>query len=99
MEPAPEPRKPPPPREEPIDTRGISSFLEAYELLGLPLNATVEEIRRRYRDLARACHPDRVSGLDPEIQELADRKFRALREAYERIMSRSGPPGPSDSRS
>jgi len=62
---------------------GFFSRLEAYyrrdedlALLGLPAEATPEEILRRYRTLAFEYHPD--TGGDEE-------SFRALRDAAERL--------------
>ena len=48
-----------------------------YSLLGVPRDASHEEIKRAFRRLARELHPD-VSG-DPE----AGPRFRAIAEAYE----------------
>jgi len=51
-----------------------------YQILGVSPKTTLEEIRRRYRALARECHPDCNPG-DPE----AAIRFRRLAEAYEAI--------------
>lgn len=48
-----------------------------YDRLGLPKDATPEEIRRAYRDLARRLHPDR--NVNPGETEL----FIGVQEAYE----------------
>lgn len=49
-----------------------------YDLLGLRPNASVQEIRRAYRDLSKLYHPD-TTELESAI---ATRKFQALNEAY-----------------
>ncbi len=49
-----------------------------YDLLGLRPNASVQEIRRAYRDLSKLYHPD-TTALDSAI---ATQKFQALNEAY-----------------
>lgn len=49
-----------------------------YEILGVPRNATLEEIKSAYRKLAMKYHPDRNPG-DKE----AEKKFREVQEAYE----------------
>ncbi len=47
-----------------------------YRVLGLPFGASVDQVRGRYRELARRYHPDVSS--DPEAEE----KMRLLNEAY-----------------
>jgi hypothetical protein len=54
--PPPQPRQPPPGQPPP---RQRMPSDEAYEILGLPLNASTEEIRAAHRRLMRTAHPDR----------------------------------------
>jgi hypothetical protein len=87
-----EERSPPtdePPAEESVPEE-VSGILDAYEVLGLPLTAGAEDARKRYRELARKCHPDRVADLDDEIRRLADRKFRRIKAAFEIILECAG---------
>lgn len=49
-----------------------------YEILGVPRNATEEEIKRAYRRLAKQYHPD----ANPGNKE-AEEKFKEINEAYE----------------
>ena len=53
-----------------------------YEILGVPRNATKEEIKRAYRRLAKKYHPD----LNPENRKEAEEKFKEISEAYEVLM-------------
>jgi len=57
-----------------------------HELLSIEAGATQSEIRSAYRAALKLCHPDRVANLDPEIQDLAHRKAKALRRAYESLL-------------
>jgi molecular chaperone DnaJ len=49
-----------------------------YEVLGVPRNAEIAQIKKAYRKLARELHPD-VNCNDPECEE----KFKEATEAYE----------------
>lgn len=53
-----------------------------YEVLGVPRDASEEEIRRAYRQLARQYHPD--VNKDPG----ADQRFKEVSEAYEVLRDR-----------
>ena len=50
-----------------------------YEVLGVPRNATAEEIKKAYRQLARKYHPD----VNPHNRQEAEEKFKEILEAYE----------------
>ena len=45
-----------------------------------------EEIRKRYRELVKKCHPDRVADLDEEIRRTAEWRFREIRNAYDTLV-------------
>ena len=81
-----EPAEGPPPAEEPPPApppSDVASLLDHYRTLGLPLTATADDLATAFRSLSRKCHPDKVAHLDEEFQQLAERKFRRLRRAYE----------------
>ncbi len=50
---------------------------DCYRILGIPRNATADDIKSAYRRLARKYHPD-INQNDPESAE----KFREVQEAY-----------------
>ena len=49
-----------------------------YALLDVPEDASAEEIKRAYRDAARACHPDANPGAEPG-------RFARVSEAHETL--------------
>ncbi|NLJ07126.1 MAG: DnaJ domain-containing protein [Sphingobacteriales bacterium] len=62
----------------------------AYVVLGLEPTATVQEIKKAYRELAMKYHPDKVLHLGEEFQKAANEKFRKINEAYETIQKERG---------
>lgn len=62
----------------------MQNFRNYYDILGVPRTATIEEIKKAYRKLARQYHPD----LNPG-NKAAEEKFKDVGEAYE-ILSDQG---------
>lgn len=63
---------------------------DPYAVLGVSRGASIQEIHEAYRKLAHQYHPDKVSHLGEEFQELARQKFVEIQEAYERLTGKSG---------
>ena len=57
---------------------------DPYKVLGIPQNATDDEVKSAYRDLARKYHPDNYTG-NP-LSDLAEDKMKEINEAYDIIM-------------
>ena len=54
-----------------------------YQILGVSPNATDEEIKKAYRELARKYHPDKYR--DTNLSDLAEEKMKEINAAYEEI--------------
>jgi len=80
-EPDPEPESAPPKQ-----LRGEPQ--RPHEILGVPVDADLAAIRKAYRAAVKKCHPDRFAHLDEDFQELANRKVKDLRRAYDTLVSR-----------
>lgn len=68
-------------------SNGRSSRSEALATLGLPADATPEQIRKRHRELVRRFHPDAQPNLGPVAQREATERFTAIQRAYETLLA------------
>ena len=55
-----------------------------YDILGVPKNATEEDIKKAYRKLAMKHHPDRNQGEGDDAKK-SEEKFKEAKEAYEML--------------
>ena len=64
----------------------------AYIVLGCIPESSNEEIRTSYRHMVSEYHPDRIiaRGLPDDFVELANQRFREIKEAYDRIKKSRG---------
>lgn len=63
---------------------------DAYAVLGVSPDATDDEVRKAYRNLALKHHPDRVAALGEDIRRAAEKKFQEINEAKEKIYKARG---------
>lgn len=58
---------------------------EPYSVLGLTPDASIDEVKKAYRELAKKYHPDK--NADNPLKELADEKMKEINMAYDAIMA------------
>lgn len=58
---------------------------DPYEVLEINKNASMEEIKKAYRNLTKKYHPDKYS--DNPLRELAEEKMREINDAYNYLMN------------
>ena len=58
---------------------------DPYSVLGVSKNATDEQIKNAYRELARKYHPDNYA--DNPLADLAGEKMKEINDAYDAIMN------------
>ncbi len=54
-----------------------------YAVLGLEPGADIEAIKKSYRQLSMKYHPDKVSHLGEEFQQIAEEKMKEINSAYD----------------
>ncbi len=62
----------------------------AYKVLQVSPDASDEEIKKAYREMAKKYHPDRVAALVDDVRKAAEEKFQKVNEAYETIKKERG---------
>lgn len=70
----------------------ISQENDAFEVLGLSKNASLEEVKARYKELVRQYHPDILMGRgeSKEVIERSTKKLQEINEAYGRLREKFG---------
>jgi len=60
--------------------------MDPYKVLGVPSDASLEEVKAAYKNLIKHYHPDRVVNFPQEFRDLAHEKMVELNIAYEMIL-------------
>lgn len=64
---------------------GFSAVADAYTLLGISREATDSEVKKRYKDLVKENHPDKLRHMPESFRKEAEERMKAINEAYSRI--------------
>ena len=56
-----------------------------YTVLGIERNASTEEIKKAYKQLANKYHPDKVHHLGDDFKKLAEERLKEIQEAYQHL--------------
>ena len=67
-----------------------STSLDAYAILGVKKTASIAEIKKAYRKMAKKYHPDKIQHLGPVHKKTAEEKFKQISVSYEQIKSERG---------
>ena len=67
-------------------TEQQNTTYDPYTVLGIKQNASPEDIKKAYRQLAGKYHPDKVAHLGEEFNELAEKRFKEIQKAYQELM-------------
>jgi preprotein translocase subunit Sec63 len=57
----------------------------AFEVLDVPENASMEDIEQAYRKKISDYHPDKVANAAPELKALAELRAREINAAYDEL--------------
>ena len=67
--------------QEPDSSRFDSN--DPFTVLGVDRTASVETIKKAYRELVNKYHPDKVDHLGEEFKALAEKRFKQIQQAYQ----------------
>jgi DnaJ-domain-containing protein 1 len=78
-------------RAERESRQGSANLNGYFATLGVPKNATKEQVKKAYYDLVQIWHPDKVAHVkNPEFTKMAHDRFIKIQQAYEEIMKAKG---------
>ena len=68
----------------------IAKRSDHYMVLGVDSSASIQDIKKAYKALAKQYHPDKVSHLGDELVEFAHQKFQEINDSYQAIKNERG---------
>lgn len=72
-----------PPSQERTPPSGV--MVDPFAVLGVPKNATMDQVRKAYRELSARYHPDKVAFLGEQEQKNAHKRMSEINAAWEAI--------------
>jgi DnaJ like chaperone protein len=75
---------------ESIQAMFISASDAAYKILEVDPTASEDELKKAYRRMAMKYHPDKVAHLGDDFKQVAQEKFRKVKDAYDSIKKERG---------
>ena len=63
----------------------IDKMIRYHAIFEIPMGSSIEDLKKRYRTLAKRYHPDRVQNKNPKIINKYTQKFQLLQEAYDAL--------------
>ncbi len=73
---------------ESIKAMFYQSTDNAYKILEIEKDASVDEIKSAYRKMAKKYHPDKVTHLGEEHRKGAEEKFKEVQKAYDELLKK-----------
>jgi DnaJ like chaperone protein len=63
---------------------------DPYKVLGVSRDASDDEVKKAYKQMAIKHHPDKVAYLGEEMKNSANERFKKINTAYESIKKERG---------
>ena len=57
----------------------------SYDILGVSPKSSRNKITKRYRELVRQYHPDKVAHMAVEFREIAEKRIKEINRAYDEL--------------
>jgi hypothetical protein len=67
----------------------INKMMRYHAIFEIPVGASSDDLKKRYRELAKRYHPDRVQTKGPKMINKYTQRFQLLQEAYDALKAAS----------